>query len=116
MEAHERGEWDALNPPANAHKDAVEAVRRELRDRATVAIERARRDFALNNRILDISTVKVGDRVWSVFRRKYGVVIRVHKRSCRVEFNDARSEKAFGGHLERLSPEDLAKAFAEMVA
>lgn len=95
----------------DAHEDAQRAVKRDAQ-RAVQAERAARWKEAQNKNAVNLTELSTGDRVFDVLLQRYGKVLRVFKRSARVEY-----EAPFSGtrkcpeiHLHKLSHDDLLKA------
>jgi hypothetical protein len=103
--AFERGEFTLKS--AEAHPDAVSAVRTELVARDKRVLEAAKKVAHVENRIRSIDDVTIGDRLYDIGYSRYVHVVRKFKNGIRVRDDGGREYTADARRFQRFQYNDV---------
>jgi hypothetical protein len=93
----------------DVHPDAINAAKIGKSTEDNANKETALKKALKENRIMDASILKNGDKVFSVIYRRYGEVVKTGKKSVRVDMGDGNPVKIKAGMMDWLSYDDLKK-------
>lgn len=91
----------------NVHSDVSIVLSRENENIKKESFD----DAVKNNHIKDLSSIKVGDKVFHVIYRRYGIVTKVGKKSIGLKFEDNTTVKAKAGLIDHYSYNDLQEKY-----